>query len=623
MKMAVSDFFNFFSMKKIYFYFLLFLSVRLSAQQLSIEPAFWWSGMQESELQLMVYGSNIADYKAAITSPHVYLKESVALESPNYKLLYLDISKSVPETFDIVFTNGKKKITIPYELKQRDPSRKNVKGFDSSDVLYLIMPDRFANGDPTNDQLPMRMPYKVDRNDPNARHGGDLKGISDHLDYLHNLGVTAIWLNPVLENDMDGGSYHGYATTNYYRVDPRFGSNDEYVKLIEDTHAKGMKVVMDMIFNHCGSDHPWMKDIPSKDWFNNLDPYVQTTHVKEVYYDLYASQYDTKQMTDGWFVPSMPDLNQRNRHVAKYLIQNSIWWIEYAGVDGIRQDTYPYADYQMMIDWCRAIENEYPNYNIVGEAWYNNPVGTAFWQKDSKLNNKENTQLKSVMDFRLMGLAHSAFFEETGEWGGGLRNIYEHMATDYVYPDIYNVLRFLDNHDTDRFLPEMLKNLDSFKQGITFLLTIPGIPQIYYGTELLMNGNKSRSDGDIRKDVPGGWPNDSVDQFTAEGRSELQNEAFNFMQKLLKWRQGNEILAKGKMKHYVPQNGVYVYERYLNDKSIVVFMNGTSKEASIDLGRYTESINNRKTANDIISGQQIQFADKLVMSPRQIMIFEI
>ena len=612
-------------MKKIFssFIIIFFATISVFSQQLSIEPAFWWSGMQESELQLMVYGSNIADYKATITSPHVYLKESVALESPNYKLLYLDISKSVPETFDIVFTNGKKKISIPYELKQRDPSRKNVKGFDSSDVLYLIMPDRFANGDPTNDQLPMRMPYKVDRNDPNARHGGDLKGISDHLDYLHNLGVTAIWLNPVLENDMEGGSYHGYATTNYYRVDPRFGSNDEYVKLIEDTHAKGMKVVMDMIFNHCGSDHPWLKDIPSKDWFNNLDHYVQTTHVKEVYYDPYASQYDTKQMTDGWFVPSMPDLNQRNRHVAKYLIQNSIWWIEYAGVDGIRQDTYPYADYQMMIDWCQAIEKEYPNYNIVGEAWYNDPLGTAFWQKDSKLNYRENTQLKSVMDFRLMGLAHSAFFEETGEWGGGLRNIYEHMTTDYVYPNIYSVLRFLDNHDTDRFLPEMPKNLDGFKQGITFLLTIPGIPQIYYGTELLMNGNKSKSDGDIRKDVPGGWPGDSVNQFTAEGRSALQNEAFDFMQKLLKWRQGNEILAKGKMRHYVPQNGVYVYERYLNGKSIVVFMNGTSKEASIDLGRYTESIKNRKTANDIISGQQIQFADKLVMSPRQIMIFEI
>ncbi|HOT65168.1 MAG TPA: glycoside hydrolase family 13 protein [Dysgonamonadaceae bacterium] len=610
-------------MKKIFsFIIIFFATISAFSQQLSIEPAFWWSGMQESELQLMVYGNNIADYKATITSPHVYLKESVALESPNYKLLYLDISKSVPETFDIVFTNGKKKITIPYELKQRDPSRKNVKGFDSSDVLYLIMPDRFANGDPTNDQLPMRMPYKVDRNDPNARHGGDLKGISDHLDYLHNLGVTAIWLNPVLENDMDGGSYHGYATTNYYRVDPRFGSNDEYVKLIEDTHAKGMKVVMDMIFNHCGSDHPWMKDIPSKDWFNNLDPYVQTTHVKEVYYDLYASQYDTKQMTDGWFVPSMPDLNQRNRHVAKYLIQNSIWWIEYAGVDGIRQDTYPYADYQMMIDWCRAIEKEYPNYNIVGEAWYNNPVGTAFWQKDSKLNNKENTQLKSVMDFRLMGLAHSAFFEETGEWGGGLRNIYEHMATDYVYPDIYNVLRFLDNHDTDRFLPEMPKNLDSFKQGITFLLTIPGIPQIYYGTELLMNGNKSRSDGDIRKDVPGGWPNDSVDQFTAEGRSELQNEAFNFMQKLLKWRQGNEILAKGKMKHYVPQNGVYVYERSLGDQRLLVFMNGTSGEVTINLDRYAESIKGMSSAKDFLSGKTITLGETLTLSPKEVLLLQ-
>lgn len=612
-------------MKKIFSSFIIILFVTISAfsQQLSIEPAFWWSGMQESELQLMVYGNNIADYKATIASPHVYLKESVALESPNYKLLYLDISKSIPETFDIVFTNGKKKITIPYELKQRDPSRKDIKGFDSSDVLYLIMPDRFANGDPTNDQIPMRMPYKVDRNDPNARHGGDLKGISDHLDYLHNLGVTAIWLNPVLENDMDGGAYHGYATTNYYRVDPRFGSNDEYVKLIEDTHAKGMKVVMDMIFNHCGSDHPWMKDIPSKDWFNNLDHYVQSSHVKEVYYDPYASQYDTKQMTDGWFVPSMPDLNQRNRHVAKYLIQNSIWWIEYAGVDGIRQDTYPYADYQMMIDWCQAIEKEYPNYNIVGEAWYNDPLGTAFWQKDSKLNYRENTQLKSVMDFRLMGLAHSAFFEETGEWGGGLRNIYEHMTTDYVYPNIYSVLRFLDNHDTDRFLPEMPKNLDGFKQGITFLLTIPGIPQIYYGTELLMNGNKSKSDGDIRKDVPGGWPGDSVNQFTAEGRSALQNEAFDFMQKLLKWRQGNEILAKGKMRHYVPQNGVYVYERYLNGKSIVVFMNGTSKEAEIDLDRYAESLKGKSSGFDVFSNQQIHFNSSMKLLPREIHIVEL
>jgi glycosidase len=609
-------------MKKIFFYLLLFLSVKLSAQQLSIEPAFWWSGMKEPELQLMIYGKNIADYKPTLTSKEIYLKEVVSLESPNYLLLYLDISNSKPEKFDIVFTNGKKKITIPYELKQRDPSRLNIKGFDSSDVLYLIMPDRFANGDPSNDQIPMRMPYKVDRNNPNARHGGDLKGISNHLDYLSNLGITAIWLNPVLENDMEGGSYHGYATTDYYRVDPRFGTNEDYVKLINDTHAKGMKVVMDMIFNHCGSDHPWMKDVPSKDWFNNLDRYVQTSHKKEVYFDNYASEYDKKCMTDGWFVPTMPDLNQRNRHVAAYLIQNSIWWIEYAGIDGIRQDTYPYADYDMMVDWCKAVYKEYPDFNIVGEAWLNNPIGTSFWQKDSKLN-PNNTQLKTVMDFPFMGLAHTAFFEETSEWNGGLHSMYEHMTYDFVYADVYHVLRFLDNHDTDRFLPEYPTDLSAFKQGISFLLTMPGIPQLYYGTELLMNGNKQKSDGDIRKDVPGGWPEDDVNWFTANGRDSLQNEAFRFMQKLLKWRQGNDIIANGKMKHYALQKGVYAYERYLGEKSVMVFMNGTSKNVTLELNRYAESLKGKSTGFDILTKQQLQLNATLELSPKQIYIVEL
>ena len=603
-------------------FLLLFTVIILHAQQLKVEPAFWWSGMKEPELQLMIYGKNIADYKPTLTSKEIYLKEVVSLESPNYLLLYLDISNSKPEKFDIVFTNGKKKITIPYELKQRDPSRRNIKGFDSSDVLYLIMPDRFANGDPSNDQIPMRMPYKVDRNNPNARHGGDLKGISNHLDYLSNLGITAIWLNPVLENDMEGGSYHGYATTDYYRVDPRFGTNEDYVKLINDTHAKGMKVVMDMIFNHCGSDHPWMKDVPSKDWFNNLDRYVQTSHKKEVYFDNYASEYDKKCMTDGWFVPTMPDLNQRNRHVAAYLIQNSIWWIEYAGIDGIRQDTYPYADYDMMVDWCKAVYKEYPDFNIVGEAWLNNPIGTSFWQKDSKLN-PNNTQLKTVMDFPFMGLAHTAFFEETSEWNGGLHSMYEHMTYDFVYADVYHVLRFLDNHDTDRFLPEYPTDLSAFKQGVTFLLTMPGIPQLYYGTELLMNGNKQKSDGDIRKDVPGGWPEDDVNWFTANGRDSLQNEAFRFMQKLLKWRQGNDIIANGKMKHYALQKGVYAYERYLGEKSVMVFMNGTSKNVTLELNRYAESLKGKSTGFDILTKQQLQLNATLELSPKQIYIVEL
>ncbi len=586
-----------------------------------VEPSFWWSGMAENELQLMVSGDNIADYVPAVTSKHVSIREVVTLENRNYQLIYLDLTEAVPESFDLVFTNGKKKITVPYELKERNPERLSIESFGPSDVLYLIMPDRFANGDPTNDQIAMRTQYNVDRNDPNARHGGDLKGISDRLGYLADLGVTAIWLNPVLENDMEGGSYHGYATTDYYRVDPRFGSNDEYRQLISNAHEKGMKVVMDMIFNHCGSDHPWLTEVPSPDWFNNLEEYVQTSHMKEMYFDPYASEYDKSKMVDGWFVPTMPDLNQRNRHVAKYLIQNSIWWIEYSGVDGIRQDTYPYADYEMMVDWLMAVEKEYPGYNIVAEAWLNNPIGTAFWQGNSPLN-PNNTHLKSVMDFRFMGLSHSAFFEETTEWNGGLHGIYDHMTYDFIYPDIYNVLRFLDNHDTDRFLKEYPQELSGWKQAVTFLLTMPGTPQIYYGTELLMHGNKSRHDGYVRLDVPGGWPGDEVDHFTREGRDAIQNEAFDYLSKLLHWRQNNEVIALGGMKHYVLQKGVYLYERFLGDDKVLVFMNGTTNEVTINLDRYAESIKGLNSVKDFLSGKTVTLGETLTLSPKEVLLLE-
>ena len=591
----------------------------LSAKGITAEPAFWWSGMKNPELQLMVYGENIASFRPSVSYPGVKLKSSVALESPNYLLVYLDVENAQPGSFDITFTKDKKQIKMPYELKARKKDACKIKGFDSSDVLYLIMPDRFANGDPSNDNLVMKTAYKTDRNDPSARHGGDLAGIEKHLDYIEDLGVTAIWLNPVLENDMQGGSYHGYATTNYYRVDPRFGTNEDYVRLIDKTHAKGMRVVMDMIFNHCGSDHVWMKDVPSKDWFNNLDKYVETSHVKEVYFDPYASEYDTKRMVDGWFVPSMPDLNQRNPHVATYLIQNSIWWIEYSGVDGIRQDTYPYADYKMMVDWCNAIYREYPDYNIVGEAWMNQTMGTAFWQKDSKLNERGNTMLKSVMDFRLMGLSHSAFFGDAG----GMQALYEHLAYDYAYADIYNVLRFLDNHDTDRFLPAMPEKLDAFKQGIAFMLTIPGIPQFYYGTELLMNGTKQKGDGYIRLDVPGGWPGDAVNQFEASGRTDIQNEAWNYMQKLLKWRKGNEVIAKGKMKHFVPQNGVYVYARNLNGKQVVVIMNGNAKESVLPLDRYDEILKGYTSGKDVITGKVVSLQKELTLGAKDVLVLEL
>ena len=599
----------------------LFATSALAADQVKIEPAFWWSGMKNPELQLMVYGKDIAGYLPSINYPGVQLKSSVALESPNYLLIYLDVANAQPGTFDITFTQGKKHFKMPYELKARKANADQIKGFDSSDVLYLIMPDRFADGDPSLDQIPMRTEYKIDRNNPNARHGGDLAGIEQHLDYIEDLGVTAIWLNPVLENDMKGGSYHGYATTDYYRVDPRFGSNEDYKRLIDKTHQKGMKVVMDMIFNHCGSDHPWMKDVPSHDWFNNLDHYVQTNHDKEAYFDPYVSDYDKNAMINGWFVPTMPDLNQKNPHVAKYLIQNSIWWIEYSGVDGIRQDTYPYADVDMMRNWCEAVELEYPDYNIVGEAWMNYTIGSAYWQRGSRLNFGKDTGLKSVMDFRLMGIAHDVFHAD-----GGLQGVFVHLCYDYVYPDINHVLRFLENHDTDRFLREMPKSsadLYAYKQGVTFLLTIPGIPQLYYGQELLMNGTKEKSDGYIRLDVPGGWPGDKVNQFEPSGRTAVQNEAWTFMQTLLKWRKGNEVIAKGTMKHFMPNRGVYVYERSLNGKRVVIFMNGSSKAVELPLDRYAESLQGAAQGKDVLTGRTVSLGTSLSMTAKEILVLEL
>lgn len=600
----------------------LFASNVLSADNLKVEPAFWWSGMKNPVLQLMVYGKDISSYLPAVDHPGVSIKSSVTLESPNYLLLYLDVSDAQPGKFTITFTKDKKSFTYSYELKARKEQASAIKGFDASDVLYLIMPDRFANGHPENDNIPMRTKYKVDRNDPGARHGGDLAGIEQHLDYIEDLGVTAIWLNPVLENDMEGGSYHGYATTDYYRVDPRFGTNEEYVSLINKTHQRGMRVVMDMIFNHCGSDHLWMKDVPSSDWINGLDQYVQTNHDKEVYFDPYASDYDRKTMIDGWFVPTMPDLNQKNPHVAKYLIQNSIWWIEYSGVDGIRQDTYPYADIDMMTEWCHEVMNEYPDYNIVGEAWMNHTIGSAYWQTGSRLNFGKDTELKSVMDFNLMGLASKAFHEETG-WSGGLHTIFEHMCYDYVYPDIYNVFRFLENHDTDRFLPAMPDNLDAYKQAMAFLLTIPGIPQLYYGQELLMNGNKHKGDGYVRLDVPGGWPEDKVNQFEASGRTAIQNEAWTYLQTLLKWRKGNEVIAKGKMKHFMVNQGVYVYERNLDGKSVIILMNGNAEEVDLPLDRYTEILNGKISGKDILTGRTVSLNKEIALSLREVLVLEM
>lgn len=557
----------------------------------------------------------------SVSGEGIYLKETVRQDNPNYLLLYLDLSEAKAQTFQILLKHGKKKLQIPYELKSRVRRGEDVKGFTSEDVLYLIMPDRFANGCPENDVIDGMREKTVNRADGFARHGGDLQGISNHLDYIADLGVTAIWLNPTQENDMESGSYHGYAITDYYQIDRRFGSNEDFCALVEKAHERNLKVVMDMIFNHCGSENYLFKDKPSKEWFNYHSNYVQTSFKTVSVMDIHTSAYEKKIATDGWFTSVMPDFNQRNRHVARYLIQSSIWWIEYAGINGIRQDTHPYADFDFMSQWCKEVLDEYPYFNIVGETWLNSNVLVSYWQKNSKLAAPLNSNLPTVMDFPLQALMNQAFDEETGEWGGGLYKLYDYQTQDLVYANPMNLLTFLDNHDTSRFAQtdEMAKNLKRYKQAMVFLLTTRGIPQIYYGTEILMIGDKGKGDGDLRKDFPGGWQGDTRNCFAKNGRTALENEAFEFTRQLLNWRKGNQVIGKGSLKHYSIQNGVYVYQREFNGKSVVVIMNGTDDSKELDLAPYQEILPRENTL-DILTGKDVNLSGKLRLNGRENLI---
>lgn len=586
-----------------------------------VAPSFWWAGMKNPELQILLYGEDLALSDVSVSGEGIYLKETVRQDNPNYLLLYLDLSEAKAQTFQILLKNGKKKLQIPYELKSRVRRGEDVKGFTSEDVLYLIMPDRFANGNPENDVIDGMREKKMDRADSFARHGGDIQGISNHLDYIADLGVTAIWLNPTQENDMESGSYHGYAITDYYQIDRRFGSNEDFCALVEKAHEKNLKVVMDMIFNHCGSENYLFKDKPSKDWFNYRSNYVQTSFKTASVMDIHASAFEKKIATDGWFTSVMPDFNQRNRHVARYLIQSSIWWIEYAGINGIRQDTHPYADFDFMSQWCKEVLDEYPYFNIVGETWLNSNVLVSYWQKDSKLAAPQNSNLPTVMDFPLQALMNQAFDEETGEWGGGLYKLYDYQTQDLVYANPMNLLTFLDNHDTSRFAQtdEMAKNLKRYKQAMVFLLTTRGIPQIYYGTEILMIGDKGKGDGDLRKDFPGGWQGDTRNCFAKNGRTALENEAFEFTRQLLNWRKGNQVIGKGSLKHYSIQNGVYVYQREFNGKSVVVIMNGTDDSKELDLAPYQEILPRENTL-DILTGKDVNLSGKLRLNGRENLI---
>lgn len=588
-----------------------------------IEPPCWWSGMRQDTLQLMVYGPGIAKAEVSVDYPGVKIADIYRPSSENHLFVYLSVGgEAKPGEIPVTFKEGKRRHTVRYPLLARNIDPDTFGGFDASDVLYLIMPDRFARGNEDSGSWKgMKYAVAPDRSDHNGRHGGDIAGMKQHLDYIDSLGVTAIWVNPVLENDMPGGSYHGYATTDYYNIDPRFGTNEEWSDFVAAAHDKGLKVVMDMIFNHCGVAHPWMEDRPDSDWINNPEGDVMTNFRLSTVYDPYVSDYDHERTVHGWFVPSMPDLNQRNPHLMKYLIQNSIWWIENSGIDGIRMDTHPYAELEGMAEWIRAVEREYPRFNIVGECWYDNEGAEAFWQKNSITNRKSNPELPTVMDFVLSVKARDSFSGQTTPWSG-LNAIYDHLALDYLFPDPSRILTFLDNHDTDRFLLELPEDLGWWKQAIAFLLTSRGIPQIYYGTELLMNGTKEGSDGYVRRDFPGGFAGDTINAFTRKGLTPMQTEAMDFLTKTLNWRRGNKAVSEGSLKHFMPLNGLYVYERRYGDDQVVVMMNGNDEPITVSMDNVAEILPASTVMTDMLTGSKVTITPEMTFPARALLILE-
>ncbi len=614
-----------------------------------IEPTDWFAGMKNPQVQLMVYGKDIQSAKVSTDYPGARVDSVVRLDSPNYLLVYMNLKGAEPGKMSLTFSLKGAKRTVSYNIKQRSMKGEQRMGFSNADVLYMLMPDRFANSGTDRSNVKGLLPYSINRKEPSLRHGGDINGIRQHLDYFNQLGVTALWFTPVLENNSpDNGrqsTYHGYATTNYYRVDPRFGTNAEYSQLVEEAHKKGLKVVMDMIFNHCGFDHPWVKDMPAKDWFNNPewllpenqaynkktntidgaaqvnDKYVQTSYKLTPVLDPYASKVDLSETVDGWFVPTMPDLNQRNPHLMTYLIQNSEWWIETTGIDGIRMDTYPYADRQGMARWMEVLNEEYPNFNTVGETWVTEPAYTAAWQKDSKLT-EQNSNLKTVMDFAFFDRLNTAKNEETDNWWKGFNRIYNSLCYDYLYKDPSHVMAFIENHDTDRFLADGQDTL-ALKQALALLLTINRIPQLYYGTEILMNGTKQVTDGNVRRDFPGGFPGDTHNAFYANGRTKEEQQMFMWLSRLLHWRQGNETISKGKQIQFIPQDGVYVIARTLGDNAILTVLNGTSHQKKMHTERYAEIIKGATEATNILTGRKINLTKDITLPQRATMILEI
>ncbi len=609
--------------KNLSFLFFFFVFGITSSAQVRVDPPSWWAGMKNPQLQLMVYGKDISSTTPVIQYDGVTLHDVVHVESPDYLFLNLILDKNVrPGSFKIIFKKGKKGRTeYEFVLHGRDTDPALHKGFDNSDVIYLLMPDRFANGDTTNDNMD-GMLEKANRSVPLGRHGGDIKGIADHLDYLKNLGITTIWINPLLENNMPKQSYHGYAITDYYNVDPRFGTNEDYKNLMKAAHQKGLKIIMDMVENHCGTGYFWNDNLPTHDWYNQWPVFTRSNYRGGVQSDPYASEYDYDKMVKGWFDVTMADLNQHNKLLARYLIQNTIWWIEYAGLDGIRQDTYPYSYKDFMAEWMKAILKEYPHFNVVGEVWLNYPSQVAYWLDNTTNRDGYRSYLTNVFDFPLMYAMSRAFNEQDG-WSSGTLTLYETLSRDFLYSKPMNIVVFADNHDGDRYFSKVQKDIRKFKMGMVFLMTVRGIPQIYYGTEILMTGQEHVSHGELRKDFPGGWPGDQNNAFTEEGRTPLQREIFNFMRHLLNWRKNNEVVQSGEFTQYLPENDVYVYFRHNEKGAVMVMLNNAEEDREVDLSRFKENLKGYTKGRSVLTRKLFENLDTIIVPAKSPVIVEL
>ncbi len=613
---------NFFSI--CIFFLAVFISPIKSSETYHIdhlEPPFWWVGMADNKLQLMVHGKNISDLEPEIFHTGIEINQVHRLSNPNYLFIDLFLSEeAMPGEFDIIFNEeGQPKTKYNYTLLKREPDSDGRQGFSPADVIYLITPDRYANGDPGNDSS-SQLKEKQNRLKKNGRHGGDIQGIIDHLDYISDMGFTQIWLNPVLENDQHTYSYHGYSTTDYYNIDARFGNNELYKVLSKEAKKRGIGLVMDLILNHIGSEHWWMKDLPTIDWINNDGKFVRSNHIHESVHDPHLTESQRDLFTSGWFVETMPDLNQNNTFLENYLIQNSIWWIEYADLSGFRIDTYPYIDKNFLSIWSKRISTEYPRFNFVGEEWSSNPTMVSYWQKGSNRYDDYDSYIPSMMDFPLQeALVNGLLGSE--DWNSGIVDIYRVISNDFQYGDPHNLVVFAGNHDMKRIYSQLNEQMDLYKMAMTIINTVRGIPQIYYGTEIAMSSTGDH--GALRKDFPGGWPGDKVNAFTGISLNNKELEAQNFIRKLLNWRKENIAITMGNMIHYPVKNGIYVYFRSYNEALVMVIINNNKRSKRIDPNRFNEVIAEKKQGISILDNKVYDLTTKINLPGKGALILEV